>query len=108
MKMLLVIIALAIIALVVYALVQMVAKGVQKASAARTRRRQRDGIWTTDEFVHKGKTWMLVKHPDPELDDIRIGPISCDLPSWEYDEQLIDLRLEAEAKADSLNRRLNA
>lgn len=69
-------------------------------------RSHRSAPWTVekDDDTRSGETLVLLTHPDEE--PYVIGRVPITLPHWEYDTLLDDLMVEAEAKADSRNRRL--
>lgn len=83
---------------------------VKGIAASRRTRRLTEGPWTViDDEDDEGGQCRVVKVVKPGEPDYLIGaPIPLSLKAWEFDEALIERRIEAQAKADALNRRLPA
>lgn len=78
------------------------------AAASRRARRLSETPWmVVDDEDDEGGQCRVVKVVKPGEPDYLIGaPIPLNLKAWEFDEVLIERRLDAQAKADALNRRL--
>ena len=99
-RLLLVLVLLAFVALVAYTIV----KSAERTAAARRARRAADGGWLVE--VRKDEQLTVVQLERGEEEAYVIGSVSISQPHWEYAERLDALRLEAQDKADALNRRL--
>lgn len=99
----------AVVVLIVLAFLwDKLAPKVSKTVAARRARKNEQCDWEVDDLdLPDGSTQVRLVKPGehPKL----IGPaVPATLPHWEFDEVLIERRLEAQGKADALNRRLSA
>lgn len=74
----------------------------------RKARKNEQANWTMHEDgLDNGDTQVVLRKPGEPTK--LIGPaVSANLPQWQFEEELIDRRVQAEAKAAALNRRLGA
>jgi len=99
-RLLLILLLLAIVALVVYVVVA----GLERTVAARRARDAADRGWVVE--TRKDEQLTVVQLERGAEEPYLIGSVSIGQPHWEYAERLDQLRLEAQDKADALNRRL--
>lgn len=99
-RLLLILVLLAIVALVAYAIVT----ALERSSAVRRARRVADRGWVVE--VRKDEQLTVVQLERGDEEPYVIGSVSISQPHWEYAERLDQLRLEAQDKAEALNRRL--
>lgn len=98
--MLLVLIVLALIALVAFAIV----RSLERAGSAHRLREAKARGWVVETSKDEQLTLVQLERGGDE--PYVIGSVPISLPHWEYAERLEGLRLEAQDKADALNRRL--
>jgi hypothetical protein len=72
----------------------------------KARRHVETGEWTVD--LDKQEQLTVVQLVKPGEDPYLIGSVSVTAPHYEFQERLTELRVEAEAKAYDLNRRLSS
>jgi len=99
-RLLLILVLLAIVALVAYAIVA----GLERSAAARRARGATERGWVVE--TRKDEQLTVVQLERGAEEPYVIGSVSIGQPHWEYAERLDQLRLEAQDKADALNRRL--
>lgn len=76
------------------------------AAATRRSRRLSEQPWTVEDADDDVGQCRVVRVVRPGEHGYTIGPpIPLSLPAWEFDEALIERQLEAQSKADALNRR---
>lgn len=95
-----------ILAAVVLFLAYLLFRGIKAAVVGIRRGRNKRAPWKVekDDDPTAGETLVLLTHPDEE--PYVIGRVPITLRHWEYEDQLDTLMVEAEAKANSRNRRL--
>ncbi len=99
-RLLLILVLLAIFALVAYAIV----RGLERSAADRRARGAAERGWVVE--LRKDEQLTVVQLERGDEEPYLIGSVSISQPHWEYTERLEELRLEAQDKADVLNRRL--
>lgn len=99
-RLLVVLVLLALLALAAYA----VLRAVERTGQARRVRASAARGWVVE--TRKDEQLTVVQLERGGEEPYVIGSVSISAPHWEYAERLDALRLEAQDKADALNRRL--
>ena len=99
-RLLVVLVLLALVALLAYAIL----KAIERSGTARRGRQAHQRGWVVETRKDEQLTVVQLERGDEE--PYVIGSVSISQPHWEYAERLEELRLEAQDKADALNRRL--
>jgi hypothetical protein len=99
-RLLLLVVAIAVVVLVAYA----ITSGFERSAVRRRGRRATARGWVVE--TRKAGQETVVRLERGDEDPYVIGAVSIDQPHWEYVERLEELRVEAQDKADALNRRL--
>ncbi len=99
-RLLLVLVVLALLAVAAFAVV----RALERAGGARRLREARSRGWVVETSKDEQLTLVQLERGGDE--PYLIGSVPIGLPHWEYAERLEELRLEAQDKADVLNRRL--
>lgn len=100
LRLILILVLLALVAFVAYAIV----RGLERSGAARRARGVAERGWVVE--LRKNEQLTLVQLERGDEEPYLIGSVSISQPHWEYAERLDELRLEARDKAEALNRRL--
>ena len=96
----LIVVLLALVALVAYAIL----RGLERSAADRRARGAAGRGWVVE--LRKDEQLTVVQLERGDEEPYLIGSVSISQSHWEYAERLDELRLEAQDKADALNRRL--
>lgn len=100
LRLLVILVLLAFVVLVAYTIV----RGLERSAASRRTRSAADRGWVVE--VRKDEQLTVVQLERGDEEPYLIGSVSISQPHWEYAERLEELRLEAQDKAQALNRRL--